>query len=57
MNDRWHNEEFSGVFFYLLSITDRKEKTKQYRDNFNLNPIDCSLDYLSSFSPDKEVRF
>ena len=23
----------------------------------NLNPIDCSLDYLSSFSPEKEASF
>ena len=26
MNEQQHNEEFSGVFFYLPSTTDRKEK-------------------------------
>ena len=39
MNKRRHNEEFSGLFFYLLSITDRKEKINQHRDNVNLNLI------------------
>ena len=34
-----------------------KEKINQHRDNVNLNPIDYSLDYLNSFSPDKEVSF
>ena len=57
MNERWHNEEFSSVFFYLPSVTDREGKINQHRDNVNLNPIDCSLDYLSSFSYDKEVSF
>ena len=37
----------------LLSITDRKEKINQFRENVNLNPIDCSLEFLNSFSPDK----
>ena len=53
MNERQHNGESSGLFFYLPSITDQKEIMNQYRDNVNLNPIDCSLGFLSSFSPDK----
>ena len=57
LNKRWHNEEFSTVLFYIPSITDWKEKINQHRDNVNLNPIDYSLDYLNSFSPDKEVSF
>ena len=26
---------------------DRKEKINQHKENVNLNPIDCSLDYLN----------
>ena len=48
-NDRRHNEESSGLFFYLPSITDCKEEINQYRENVNLNPTDCSLELLSSF--------
>ena len=32
---------------------DRKEKINQFSDNVNLNPIDCSLEFLSSFLSDK----
>ena len=33
------------------------EKINQHCDNVNHNQTDCSLDYLNSFSPDKEVSF
>ena len=57
LNERQHNEE-SSLFYFLPSISDRKEKIKEKRDNVNLNPIDCSFDYLNSFSTsDKEVAF
>ena len=55
--ERLHGGEFSNLFFYLPSITDRKEKINQFRDNDSLNPIDCSLDFLNSFSPDSNVTF
>ena len=45
------------MLFFLPSINDGKEKFNQHSDNVNLNPIDCSLDYLNSFFPDKEVNF
>ena len=57
LNERRHNEEFSTLFYFLAFINNRKEKTKQHRYNVNLNPIDCSVDYLNSLSPDKEVSF
>ena len=57
LNERWHNEEFPTLFYFLPSITDWKKKINQHRDNVNLNLIDCSLDYLNSFSPDKKVSF
>ena len=48
---------FATVLFYIPSITDWKEKINQHGDNVDVNPIDYSLDYLNSFSPDKEVSF
>ena len=55
--ERRHNEEFPTLFYFLPAVTDRKGKINQHRDKVNLNPIDCSLDYLNSFSPDKKVSF
>ena len=55
--EKCRSEEFSSLFYFLLLITDQKEKINQHKENVNLNPIDCSLDYLNSFSPDKEVSF
>ena len=55
--ERLHGGEFSNLFFYLLSITDHKEKINQFRDNDSLDPIDCSLDFLNIFSPDSNVTF
>ena len=51
------NEEFSSLFYSLPSITDQKEKINQRKENVNVNLIDCSLDYVNSFSPDIEVDF
>lgn len=53
MNGRQHNEESSGLFFYVSSITDHKQRINQYRKNVNLNRIDCNLELMSSFLPDK----
>ena len=47
--EQQHGEDFSTLFFYLPSITDRKEKINQFRDNVSLNSVDCSLDFLNSF--------
>ena len=52
MNERRDNEESSTVFFYLPSITDSQEKINLY-----LNPIDCSLEFLNSFSSSEKVSF
>ena len=43
-------------FFYLLSTTDKKEGINQFHGNVNVNPVDCSLEFLSCFSNDG-VRF
>ena len=57
LNEKQHNEKFLGIFFYLPSITDWKEKINQHMDNVSLNSTDCILDYSNAFSPGKEVSF
>ena len=47
----------SSVFYFPSLITNRKEKINHHKDDVNLNLIDCNLDYLNSFSPDKELSF
>ena len=53
INKRHHGEEFLSLNFYLPSITDCKEKINLYRPNVSLNPVDCNLNYLKSFSHEK----
>ena len=57
MNERQHKKECSTLFFFLPSITDFKEKINQFRDKISFNLIDCCLEFLYSFSPDKKVHF
>ena len=42
------------LFYYLPSITDRKEEINQHRNNVNLLPVDCSISFIESFSKKKE---
>ena len=57
MDERQHKGESSTLFFFLPSITDRKEKINQFRDNVSFNLIDCYLEFLYNFSPDREDHF
>ena len=45
-NERKATQEFST----LPSIPDCKENINKWRNNIDLNPIDCSLEFLSGFS-------
>ena len=56
MNER-DSEDFSKFFYYLPSISDRKEAINQWKDNPSLNPFDVSYDFIQSFSPSEEVSF
>ena len=47
LNKRREKEDFSSLFYYLPSTTNRKEKKNQFKDNMSLNPIDCSLKFLN----------
>ena len=48
----WMSIELAKNFwlFDLSVITDCKEDINQWQNNVNLNPIDCSLEFLSGFS-------
>lgn len=55
-----HNQErstdkFLSLVFYLPLTTDRKGKVNKYQFNVNLNPIDCSFDYLRGFHVKKFI--
>ena len=45
-------EGMSDIFFYLPSITDRKESVNRYRDQVYLVPVTCTLADTSKFSPE-----
>ena len=56
MNERCEKEDPSTLCYFLPSITDRKEKINQWRDNVNLTPIDFNIEFIESFSK-KKVKF
>ena len=56
MNERREKEDHSTLCYFLPSITDRKEKINQWRDNVNLTPIDFSIEFIESFSK-KKAKF
>ena len=56
MNEK-KNEDFSKLFYYLPSISDRKEAINQWKDNPSLNPFDLTYDFIQSFSPSEEISF
>ena len=56
MNEK-KGENSSGMFYYLPSISDRKEEINQYKSNVSLTPIDVTIDFINSFSEDKKFNF
>ena len=47
----------SSLFYFLPSISDRKESVNQFKNNVSLMPYDISLELIESFSPLKDVSF
>ena len=41
MLDQRMKNDYSTLFFYLPSTTDRSESINQYMDHVSLHPIDC----------------
>ena len=57
INERRVKEEFSTLFYYLPSITDRKETINLHKNNVNLTPVDCLLTFIESFASKKGTSF
>ena len=55
-NEKKETEDSSSLFFYLTTITDRKEETNQWKNNPSLTTIDFSISFIESFSTQK-VKF
>ena len=53
MNEK-KNESFSTLFYYLPSISDRKEAINQWKNNPSLTPVDFTLDFIKSFSSQQD---
>ena len=50
-------ESYSEMFYYLPSISDRKEGINQYKSNVSLVPTDVTLEFINSFSSEKQYNF
>ena len=53
-NEKRDNEDSSSLFFFLPSITDRKESINQWIGHVNLIPIDLTIEFIEGFSSKKE---
>ena len=42
--------ESSSLFYFLPSVSDRKEEINQHKNNVSLSPIDITTDFIESFS-------
>ena len=51
------DEDFSHMFYYLPSISDRKEEVNQYKSNVSLVPTDVTIDFINTFSTEKNFKF
>ena len=49
--------EYSTLFYYLPSITDRKEKINQFKNNVQLFPLTVEYDQFTTFNKDKQQFF
>ena len=47
------NESSSSLFYFLPSVSDRKEEINQHKNNVSLFPIDITKDFIESFSPER----
>ena len=47
------SERSSSLFYFLPSVSDRKEEINQHKNNVALCPIDITLDFIESFSLEK----
>ena len=52
MNEK-RDDSSSSLFYFLPSVSDRKEEINQHKNNVSLFPIDVTLDFIESFSAEK----
>ena len=52
MNDD-NRDETSSLFYFLPSVSDRKEEINQHKNNVSLSPVDITVDFIESFSVEK----
>ena len=43
-------KESSQLFYFLPSLSDRKEEINQYMNNVSLSPVDVTVDFIEKFS-------
>ena len=53
MNEK-RNEASSSLFYFLPSISDRKETINQWKNNPSLSPIDFTVEFIEIFSSQNE---
>ena len=46
VNEKKGKEDSSSLFFFLPSITDRKEEINQWKNNPSLAPIDFTIEFI-----------
>ena len=56
MNEK-RDENSSSLFYYLPSITDRKETINQWKNNPSLVPIDLTIDFIEVFPKISKTNF
>ena len=53
MSDESRSKGSSSLFYFLPSVSDRKEEINQHKNNVALFPIDITTDFIESFSVEK----
>ena len=56
VNERKEKEDSSSLFFFLPSITDRKEEINQWKNNSSLTPTDFTIEFIQNVSS-KKAKF
>ena len=53
MNGNRSESSSSSLFYFLPSVSDRKEEINQHKNNVSLYPVDITVDFIESFSVEK----
>ena len=57
MSDDNDRDETSSLFYFLPSVSDRKEEINQHKNNVSLSPVNITVDFIESFSVGDKVSF